>query len=349
MNDGGGKLDATGALEGFTVDVVVIVEIVGHDHCVHDLDSDDDDAVVRANVADFYIKLVNTTAADDRHGFIELMKSLDVRAYREFRGYKNLEAYEMDSCPLDFFGRICGIGAIDCVTALLEGESGLVLDLKLDPELGRCPLHVAANKMSYNVIDLLLRYGARTDLKSKETGTGKGGLLPLSVALEKLSYHESLYDWSPKDSAVKLITKLCLPNMMTEQEAVRGITVLLEENGFILKSEDICARYSGSEKPKLEARLSDKRTAFGYPFSGSWHTTSSHNPNTNEMYEAKVALSPLRFFRPGLSPFLKSYRSWFDDPFEKRKTTAQKSLQDLLSAKTYGRFGLLLKRGIRSI
>lgn len=133
------------------------VEIVGHDHCVHDLDSNDGDAVVRANVADFYIKLVNTTAADDRHGFIELMKSLDVRAYREFRGYKNLEAYEIDSCPLDFFGRICGIGAIDCVTALLEGESGLVLDLKLDPELGRCPLHVAANKMSYNVIDLLLR------------------------------------------------------------------------------------------------------------------------------------------------------------------------------------------------
>jgi hypothetical protein len=164
-----------------------MVEIVDHDHCDHDLDSDDDDAVVRANVADFYSKLVNTTAADDRHGFIELMKSLDVRAYREFRGYKNLEAYEIDSCPLDFFGRICGIGAIDCVTALLEGESGLVLDLKLDPELGRCPLHVAANKMSYNVIDLLLRYGARADLKSKETGTGKGGLLPLSVALEKLS------------------------------------------------------------------------------------------------------------------------------------------------------------------
>lgn len=59
--------------------------------------------------------------------------------------------------------------------------------------------------MSYDVIDLLLRHGARTDLKSKETGTGKGGLLPLSVALEKLSYHESLYDWSPEDSALKLI------------------------------------------------------------------------------------------------------------------------------------------------
>jgi hypothetical protein len=144
---------------------------------------------------------------------------------------------------------------------------------------------------------------------------------------------------------------------MTEQEAVRGIAVLLEENGFILKSEDICARYSGSGKPKLEARLSDKRTAFGYPLqdlgipflSRSSHSYAEMKPNTNVMNGAKVALSPLRFFRPGLSPFLKSYRSWFDDPLEKRKSTTQKSLQDLLSAKTYGRFGLLLKRGMRSI
>lgn len=119
------------------------VEIVDHDHGNNDLDSGD--AADRAYLVDFYIKLFNTTTADDRHGFIELMKTLDARAYREYQGYKNIEAYKPDSCPLEFFGRACGIGPIDCVAALLEGESGLILDLKLDPEVGKCPLHVAAH------------------------------------------------------------------------------------------------------------------------------------------------------------------------------------------------------------
>ncbi|KAE9449152.1 hypothetical protein C3L33_18948, partial [Rhododendron williamsianum] len=66
-----------------------MVEIVDRDHGDDDLDSNDhvDDAVDRAiiNLVAFYIKLFNATAADDRHGFIELnaiprCKSLSISA-----------------------------------------------------------------------------------------------------------------------------------------------------------------------------------------------------------------------------------------------------------------------------
>lgn len=124
--------------------------------------SDDDHDLISFND-----ELLEIARLDDRHGFIKLMEG----------SYRSSESV---------FGYLSSKGAVNCVTALLEGEVGPPMELSVDPKFGVCPLHVATNKMSYSMVDLLLRYGARTDLKSKDKAITRGGFLPLNVALEKL-------------------------------------------------------------------------------------------------------------------------------------------------------------------
>lgn len=123
-----------------------------------DEESDDDHDLISFND-----ELLEIARLDDRHEFIKLMEG----------SYRSSESV---------FGYLSSKGAVNCITALLEGE----MELSVDPKFGVCPLHVATNKMSYSMVDLLLRYGARTDLKSKDKAITRGGLLPLNVALEKL-------------------------------------------------------------------------------------------------------------------------------------------------------------------
>lgn len=128
----------------------------------HDEDEgSDDDHGLR-----FDDEFLEIARLDDRHGLIKLMEG----------SYRSSESV---------FGYLSK-GAVNCVTALLEGEVGPPMELSVDPKFGKCPLHVATNNMSYSIVDLLLRYGARTDLKSKAMAITRGGLLPLNVALEKL-------------------------------------------------------------------------------------------------------------------------------------------------------------------
>ncbi|XP_058219022.1 uncharacterized protein LOC131329706 isoform X2 [Rhododendron vialii] len=424
--------------------------------------SDDD------NGLRFEDELLEIARLDDRHGLIKLMEG----------SYRSSESV---------FGYLSSKGAVNCVTALLEGEVGPPMELSVDPKFGKCPLHVATNKMSYSMVDLLLRYGARTDLKSKAMAITRGGLLPLNVALEKLSYHESLGGWTPKDPVFKLIILLCLPKMrvplevsrllacntkrvddvfyyyamegkliemaallmvarekvmaafegsmhlrqfiseetasmhvdetkltgcgkrgkwasvfkdkrlvmtsalellevferagdcieayaqsvrseMTEQEVIKDITFLLEENGFNLKGLDIdlsnidCALGIAHEKFKLEMQGLEKRRDFLGQVkdvgmlvpaqSGNFY--AEKNPVPNKMNE--TALAPMRLYRPG-SPLMPArirvtsypYCSGMAFSFLPKKTTTRKSLTDFLSAKTYGRFALLIKRGIKGI
>ncbi|XP_059635810.1 uncharacterized protein LOC132277993 [Cornus florida] len=115
---------------------------------------------------------------------------------------------------------ICTYDAVDCTKALLEGDL-FVVDLNVPIEFGLCPLHIAAEAFSYDMIDLLLRHGAQTDVRTIE-GEFRGDLLPLNIALEMLScYHRYLSDWTPKQSIFKLIVILSLPQMKVPLETNR--------------------------------------------------------------------------------------------------------------------------------
>ncbi|GAV79589.1 hypothetical protein CFOL_v3_23054, partial [Cephalotus follicularis] len=97
--------------------------------------------------------------------------------------------------------------ATNCATAFVRGEASLRVDLNVPLPHGSYPLHHAASVFSLHLIDLYLQHGANI-------GVVYNGLLPLNVALEKLCYHNYLVDWTPKDSIFKLITILCLPQMV---------------------------------------------------------------------------------------------------------------------------------------
>uniref|UniRef100_A0A5B6YS69 Uncharacterized protein n=1 Tax=Davidia involucrata TaxID=16924 RepID=A0A5B6YS69_DAVIN len=124
---------------------------------------------------------------DDKPDFVSMMKTLYESPTLESEkvGKGEPDDTEAKYCPRRIFDLIFGHGAVDCATALLEGETGFIVDLNLPNISGACPLHLAAEKLSYDMIDLFLRHGARTDIRTID-GVLKGDLLPLNIALEKL-------------------------------------------------------------------------------------------------------------------------------------------------------------------
>ena len=62
----------------------------------------------------------------------------------------------VEICLLEVLGCITCKMAIGCATALLEGETGLTVDLNLilPSRRGIYALHVATNHMDYNTIEL---------------------------------------------------------------------------------------------------------------------------------------------------------------------------------------------------
>lgn len=120
-------------------------------------------------MADEYFKEVSLfTFGDDRRNFMKLMKGTP--------------QYLMPEVMVS----ICGYNAVKCASALLKGETGLIVDLNVPLKEGRYPLHLMAECMSYRMINLFLRHGAQADVKTKDSDTLKGGLLHLNVSLEML-------------------------------------------------------------------------------------------------------------------------------------------------------------------
>lgn len=132
-------------------------------------DDDDDDH----GCSNFFHEVCKIARLDDLHGFKKLMEGPD-RQIAMFRK------------PWGLIRQLRSKGAVNCATALLEGEVDPPLELGVNPRTGLCPLHVATDEMSYSMVDLLLHYGAPTDLKSIAKTATQGGMLPLNVALEML-------------------------------------------------------------------------------------------------------------------------------------------------------------------
>lgn len=115
----------------------------------------------------------------------------------------------------DIFPLICEYDAVKCWTALLEGETCLEV---YDAEWRFSGLHFAARWGALGMIKLLLNRGAKNSIGC---GGENQGLLPLSIALEKASEEQTLYDWCPGHSVFKLIIMLCLPQMRSPVDACK--------------------------------------------------------------------------------------------------------------------------------
>ncbi|KAK8544967.1 hypothetical protein V6N12_025824 [Hibiscus sabdariffa] len=86
--------------------------------------------------------------------------------------------------------------AVKCATALLQGETGLKLDINANTAIGCTPLHRSLH--SPELIDLFLRHGARTDIRYD-------GQLPLNYVLQRLSKRTHFLGWSTAESLYMMI------------------------------------------------------------------------------------------------------------------------------------------------
>ncbi|OMO52040.1 hypothetical protein CCACVL1_29397 [Corchorus capsularis] len=172
-------------------------------------------------------KLDNVFRKDDKDLFVSMMK-------------KTLGESELCPPPILYkiLYKICKHNAINCATALLEGETGHKVDINTffitnyaDHEEHRAtPLHTAVScvhRPNYlGLIRLFLRYGARTDLKIFAPGTDHHEMVPLNLLLYGLRS-----SWTPKQSIFRLIILLCnkyqIHQMGDQLEAIR----LLVEHG----------------------------------------------------------------------------------------------------------------------
>ncbi|CAI9100558.1 OLC1v1037684C1 [Oldenlandia corymbosa var. corymbosa] len=116
---------------------------------------------------------------------------------------------------------ICSYSAERCATALLEGKTGVCVDLNVPLQNGCYPLHLVAENLRSRFTDLFLRHGARTDLCCAVKDSKYLGMLPLSIALEALRCHDYLRDWNPSKSTFKLIYCLCFPELQEPLETVK--------------------------------------------------------------------------------------------------------------------------------
>ncbi|KAL3507947.1 hypothetical protein ACH5RR_033329 [Cinchona calisaya] len=143
----------------------------------------------------FYMgKERNFIASDRKDEFVALVKGL-------------LENNESGISPFrigEIIPWICKHQAKDCAAALITGETGLELDLNVALVGGEYPLHLAAHNLSLELVKLFLQHGARDNVVDDDQK------LPLMVALDAISCHDFLADWTAGKSIYKLVYVLCL-------------------------------------------------------------------------------------------------------------------------------------------
>ncbi|KAL4340151.1 hypothetical protein GQ457_08G000980 [Hibiscus cannabinus] len=103
--------------------------------------------------------------------------------------------------------------AVKCATALFQGQTGLKPDINaVDPDAGFAPLHCASDDPE--LVELFLRYGARTDIRCQ-------GCLPLDCALATISDQTPFIGWSTRQSIYMTIVFMCLQDQAESLECVR--------------------------------------------------------------------------------------------------------------------------------
>lgn len=173
-------------------------------------------------------KVEDLIRIDDKSRFVSLV--------RRVLGKKNFVTGEYVLESKDVLMWICSHRALACATALLEGKTGLSVDLNVTLDSGIYPLHYAAENLCCGLTDVFLKHGALTSLPYCVHGSRYSGKLPLSVALEAICCHPFLHDWSPSKSIFKLIYIFCLPEMAEPLETIKLLALHAEELQVICSS-----------------------------------------------------------------------------------------------------------------
>uniref|UniRef100_A0A5B7BDR9 Uncharacterized protein n=1 Tax=Davidia involucrata TaxID=16924 RepID=A0A5B7BDR9_DAVIN len=105
----------------------------------------------------------------------------------------------------------------------------LKVDLNIPIHQGAFPLHEAAYSLSPGLIELFLSHGAQPDSRCDHVDSEYYGLLPLHIALKRLSSDKNLIQWTPSQSIVELIIMLCLPKMEEALETTRLLALNTKE------------------------------------------------------------------------------------------------------------------------
>ncbi|KAF8390214.1 hypothetical protein HHK36_024737 [Tetracentron sinense] len=141
---------------------------------------------------------------DDRVRLVYLSKRLSEKASNQ-EGFEGSEDTDLEPIDLRIVSRLlqlcCKFDSVECAAALINGEIGLVPHINEMDGDGRTALHNAAETHATRCIELLLRKGARTDLKSKD---GRAQLA-LKTAL---SSRRMQVLWNPDDAIEDLLVFL---------------------------------------------------------------------------------------------------------------------------------------------
>lgn len=143
----------------------------------------------------------------------------------KFVSFFNNQSGGFQPSPSSILQWICLSNAVNCATALLEGETVLTVNLNSPILDGYYPLHLAAMKLLPRLTELFLFYGARIDCpRCNDVMEDSTGLLPLNIALQAASYEGYLSGWNPETSCVHaLILKLCMPEMNDALDTIKHL------------------------------------------------------------------------------------------------------------------------------
>ncbi|KAF9626164.1 hypothetical protein IFM89_031291 [Coptis chinensis] len=161
-------------------------------------------------------RLIDLIVKDEKDKFVNQSKNL----FQVISNEQNLENTETEVIDRRFALRLlflaCHIDSVECAEALLVGKIGPGVQVNEYDEFGKTALHCAAEMHSKRCIDLLLRYSARTDLRS----TDDSEELPIEMALSS----KRMITWSSDETIDDLLVKFSKMDL----SAVR----LLAENTY---------------------------------------------------------------------------------------------------------------------
>ncbi|KAH0465906.1 hypothetical protein IEQ34_006009 [Dendrobium chrysotoxum] len=162
-------------------------------------------------------RLAEMVWQDDSSGFISLLKHSPDHALES--PCSNEDDVLDPGGAASLLQLACKLDSVKCAQVLIEGQTGMVVNINEMDGFGRSPLHTAAEMLSAKCIDLLLRNHARTDLRSNDGDA----LLALEISLASQRTHVS---WSPDESVEELLASL-------KEMDLTAITLLAEATKYL--------------------------------------------------------------------------------------------------------------------
>uniref|UniRef100_A0A5B6ZFC9 Uncharacterized protein n=1 Tax=Davidia involucrata TaxID=16924 RepID=A0A5B6ZFC9_DAVIN len=162
--------------------------------------------------------------ADDKNAYVSMMNR--VKMIHED------EVVKQNIVPHDYWSSILLYNALDIAKALLEGETGQIVDYNSRLEGGLPLMHYLALFRKTKLIDFFIRHGAPTGGKcvdTSQTYSNFKGMLPLNVALAAICTDEELENCYSKNSLLEILTVLCHPLKKQIVETVRVLALHTKE------------------------------------------------------------------------------------------------------------------------